>query len=157
MGSKDILQNILFNDQLKLLQNEIHRARYIYWGDETAQRSDVTETIDLVFHPKEYCSESTNSICTINGDESKLSVRVYFKPVGWRESDFPLDGFTANAENPTTFTGTINNGEMTLFYYFINKHYVCLLSVDTEYMSKNKEVIATFEQYCLSLGKNYSD
>ena len=152
MGAKDILQNILFNQHLESLQNEIHRAQYIYWwGDETAQRTDVTESVDLIFHPKEYCDESTNSICTINGDETKLSVRVYYMPIGWSKGDFYLEGFEAVDEEQVVYKCV--EGMTTTFYYFLNEHYVCRLTVDSMYMYKNSHVVEQFQKFCLSLGQ----
>ena len=153
MGSKTILRDILFNQHLQSLQEKIHKTTYINWADETVQHIDAIETIDLYFR----VNETNGGDCPVPVETKKLNIRIFYKPGVWDENDFILDGFEAIEEESAMFSGTAEDGKTTLFYYFWNEHYVCLLSVDTEYMNSNEEVVRAFRQYCQSMNKKTAD
>ena len=151
MGSIENLNNILRNGNIKLYDEGIHRAVYTNWGCESNITTDAYETIELYFHPDDYCKKDTNASCSNTGDKIKLRVRILYKSGTWTQNDFVLDNFELINDSPLTFRGALRNGTVTQFYYFLNDHFVCLLSVDTEYMEKNSNVIEQFQKYCLSL------
>lgn len=73
------------------------------------------------------------------------------------ENDYFLDEFMAIAEEPAMLSGTAEDGKTTQFYYFWNEHYVCLLSVDTEYMENYNHYANQLKNLCISLGQSINE
>ena len=158
-GSKERWQKILLNECLAMLDSEIHRVDYEYLGFEKDPLSGEVETVELFFHPKECCGGYNDNACTVNPDATKLYVQIVYREKGHKESYFDFSGYEVVSEDPRMLTATskkhnVISGETTCFYYFLNEHYVCFLAVNTEYMSNNKDVVAVFQEYFLSLEKS---
>ena len=148
MGNKTILHSILFNQQMKSLQQEIYKVSYINWADETTQDTDAIETLDLYF-----CLDADDGSSSVTEEAMKLNIRIFYKIGVWDEDDFVLDGFETIAEEPVILSGTSADGKTMQFYYFLNKHYVCLLSVETECMEKYDRFVHQLQNLCLSFGQ----
>ncbi len=158
MGGADMLRKILCNENLEALQNGIHKAEFVDysgWADWCGEDSENSpERIDLYFHPSGMCSKQGEDPCDHSDSDGKLRVSVHYDPSVCTPGDFPLKGCEKTSENPLTFRGTTSDGTVTYYYYFLNEHYVVYLSVDTEYMEANDQVVAQFTKFCLSMGQD---
>lgn len=149
MGGKEMLRSILFSQYLDPLKDEIHWVEYYRLMAEPTNPKDAGETIELTFHPKEYCVRAEGRICAINSSARKLRLYINYRPTPWSPSEYDLSESQKVQDDPLVYKVVLR--DVTQFRYFFGCYYFNL-TVDTAYMGENSEVVEQFQAYILSIG-----